>query len=103
MKSYHVQFSAKAQKIFNKLDNQVRIRISNWLMNNLEGCENPRQQDIALQGNLKGKWRYRVGGYKIIAEIQDDKVVILVLDVDKLTSRLLFAVRRHTESDEFPR
>ena len=83
MKSYHVQFSAKAQKTFNKLDNQVKVRISNWLMNNLEGCENPRQQGIALQGNLAGKWRYRVGGYRIIAEIQDDRVVILVVDVDK--------------------
>ena len=36
-----------------------------------------------MKGDLKDYWRYRVGNYRIIADIQDDKVVILVIDVVK--------------------
>ena len=83
MKSYHVELSNKAEKALDRLDEQVRTRISNWLIDNLEGCDNPRWKGIALRGKLAGKWRYRVGGYRIVAEIQDDKVIILIVDVDK--------------------
>lgn len=83
MRSYHVELSTKAEKAINRLDEQVKVRISDWLQENLEGCENPRIKGIALKGKLAGKWRYRVGGYRIVAEIQDDKVIILIVDVDK--------------------
>ena len=33
-------------------------------------------------GSLTGLWRYRVGDYRIIADIEDDVLVILVIDVD---------------------
>ena len=83
MKSYHVDYTPEAQKIIDKLDNSVRNRINNWIKDNLEGCENPRWQGKALKGQFQGRWRYRVGDYRIIAQIQDDKVIILVVDVDK--------------------
>ena len=83
MKSYSVDYTNAARKAIDKLDQQVKNRIENWINTNLEGCENPRFSGKALTGNFAGKWRYRVGGYRIIAEIQDDKVVILVIDVDK--------------------
>ena len=83
MKSFHVDYTPDAQKIIDKLDNSVRTRILDWIKKNLEGCENPRLHGKALKGNLNGRWRYRVGDYRIISEIHDDKVVILVVDVDK--------------------
>lgn len=83
MKSYHVDYTPKAKKILDSLDNSVRNRINNWLLTNLEGCENPRWQGKALKGNLKGRWRYRVGDWRIIADIQDEKIIILVVDVVK--------------------
>ena len=83
MKKYKVEFSPEGEKAFEKLDNSVATRIKNWLNNNLEGCENPRYKGRALTGNLASYWRYRVGDYRIIADIQDDKIVILVVDVDK--------------------
>ena len=43
--------------------------------------ENPRIKGKPLTGDLKGLWRYRVGDYRILAEIQDDKIVILILDI----------------------
>lgn len=46
---------------------------------NLEDCENPKEHGKALAANLKGYWRCRVGDCRIIADIQDDKIVILIL------------------------
>ena len=83
MKSYHVDYTPEAKKIIDKLDNSVSKRITNWIENNLDGCENPRFKGKLLKGNLQGYWRYRVGDYRIIAQIQDDRVVILIVDVDK--------------------
>ena len=65
MKSFHVEYSSTAEKAFDKLDNQVRVRIKNWIAKNLVGCENPRYKGRALSGNLAGYWRYRVGDYRI--------------------------------------
>lgn len=81
MKNYSVEYSQQAAKELLKLDRQTSDIIKHWIEKNLEGCENPRQHGKALQGNLRGKWRYRVGDYRIISEIQDDKVIILIIDI----------------------
>jgi len=83
MKKYTVNLMSTAQKALDKLDEPVRKRILKWIRNNLEECENPRWKGINLINHSKGNWRYRVGDYRIIAQIQDDKVIILVVDVDK--------------------
>lgn len=51
----------------------------NWITKNLVGCKNPREHGKALKGNLKNQWRYRVGDYRILCDIMDDKLIILVL------------------------
>ena len=83
IKKYSVEISPNAQKVIDKLDTKTRNRISKWIDDNLNGCENPRFQGKALKGDFKGKWRYRVGNYRLIAEIKDDQVIILIVDVDK--------------------
>ncbi len=79
---YSVEMAPKAEKLLNKLDNPIRIRIINWINTNLVDCENPRLHGKALNGNLSDKWSYRVGNYRIIADIEDDKILITVVDVD---------------------
>lgn len=64
VKKYRVDMLPQVKKILNKLDKKVRDRISKWIEKTLEGCENPRFKGKPLQGNLKGKWRYRIGDYK---------------------------------------
>ena len=54
----------------------MRLLILNWIGKNLEGCENPRQHGKPLVGNNAGVWRYRVGNYRILADILDDKLII---------------------------
>lgn len=43
--------------------------------------KNPRQTGKALQGDLKGLWRYRVGDYRLIVQIKDDELIILVVEL----------------------
>lgn len=80
---YSVKYKKSAWKKLNKMDAPVRERIKTWIEENLEGCENPRQKGHALVGDLQDLWRYRVGDYRIIAQIEDDKVIIMVVKIDK--------------------
>lgn len=81
MKKYTVEFSAECEKRFHKLDNSVKKLILTWLNKNLENCENPRVHGKALIGNKKGLWRYRVGNYRILCNIDDEQITILVVDI----------------------
>ena len=78
---YTVVFSEEALKDLKKLDKHTAALIIGWVRKNLEGCENPRAHGKGLTANLSGKWRYRVGDYRLLADIQDDKVVIMMLRV----------------------
>ena len=79
--NYKVDYTKSAIKKLKALDKPVRSMVLNWIEKNLIGCSNPRQHGKALVGNHSGKWRYRVGDYRIIADILDDKIIILVLNV----------------------
>ncbi len=78
---YTVDYDKKAYKQLRKMDTSESEKIYDWIDENLEGCENPRAYGKPLKGNRKGYWRYRVGDYRIIADIQDNKVLILVTEV----------------------
>lgn len=79
--SYKIVFSEKAKKQLKKLDKHIAALIIGWLEKNIEGSENPRIQGKGLTENRAGEWRYRIGDYRVICEIQDEKVIVLVLDV----------------------
>lgn len=79
--NYKVDYTNSAIKNLKALDKPVRNMVLNWIKKNLIGCSNPRQHGKALVGNHSGKWRYRVGDYRIIADILDDRIIILVLNV----------------------
>ena len=64
------------------MDRPTAKSIIAWIEDNLVGCENPRLHGKPLVGNHSGEWRYRVGDYRIIADIQDDRILILVLEVE---------------------
>lgn len=79
-KKYEVRLGKGAQKDIKKMDqNDARI-IMSWISKNLVNCEDPYAHGKALTGNLKSKWRYRVGNYRLISNIDDEKVVILILE-----------------------
>lgn len=79
--SYRVEFSKAALKQLKKLDRTTAAFILGWVRKNLEGCENPCIHGKELTANRSGEWCYRVGDYRLIAEINDGEVIILVLRV----------------------
>jgi len=79
--AYDVQYSENARRELRKIDrHQVKILIA-WIEKNLLGCENPRLYGKPLAGDQKGFWRYRVGAYRIISDIQDDVVRIEIINI----------------------
>ena len=78
-KKYEVRLEKSAQKSLKKMDQNDAKIIMAWISKNLVDCEDPYSHGKALQGDLKGKWRYRVGNYRLIAHIDSNNVIILVL------------------------
>jgi mRNA interferase RelE/StbE len=78
---YAVDYSSKAIRALEKIDRPSRSAIRDWIKINLVGCDNPRLRGKALSGPLGDLWRYRIGDYRIIAEIKDANVTILIVDV----------------------
>ena len=78
---YSVILTERAKIQLSKLDKPVAKLITSWLRKNLQGCENPRAHGKALTANHSGQWRYRIGDYRVIAEIQDDKVIIMIVEI----------------------
>ena len=79
--AYRVMFSDIALKKLQKMDKTTASLLIGSIEKKLEGCENPRLYGKPLNKNHKGKWRYRVGDYRILALIEDEKVLITVIEI----------------------
>ncbi|MGN0450358.1 MAG: type II toxin-antitoxin system RelE/ParE family toxin [Ruminococcus sp.] len=78
---YKVEYTAQAVKQLKKLDKHTAALIYGWIDKNLVDCANPRLHGKGLTANKSGQWRYRIGDYRLIAEIQDEKITILLLNI----------------------
>lgn len=78
---YRVVFEKNADKQLQKIDVTQQRIIANWISNNLEDTENPRIYGIALKGRSKQYWRYQVGDYRLIADIQDRRILIVIVAI----------------------
>lgn len=87
---YEISTTEKFDKAFKKLDRQTQRIIKAWIEKNLINCENPRIHGKALTSNRSGQWRYRVGDYRILAEIHDNKLVLILVDVGHIRDIYLF-------------
>ena len=81
MKRYNVELSDRFKREFRKLDRYTQKILRAWIDRNLAGCENPRAHGRGLTANRSGQWRYRIGEYRLICLIEDDRLVILALSV----------------------
>ena len=78
---YNVVFTEGAKKQLKKLDRHIASLIIGWIEKNLQNCQNPRIHGKGLTSNRSGQWRYRIGDYRLICEIQDENIIILVLEI----------------------
>jgi mRNA interferase RelE/StbE len=79
--AWTIEYAESVQKTVRKLDAQGRQRIRVFLEERVAKLDDPRSTGKALSGSLAGLWRYRVGDYRIIARIEDDRLVVLVVGI----------------------
>lgn len=79
--AWRVEISETARKQIDKLDRQIQSSIVKFFRERIEPSDDPRCSGKALRGDKDELWRYRVGDYRIICDIRDEIVTILVLRV----------------------
>ena len=82
-----VQFSKRAKTQIDGFSNEDRTAIFGWIVSNLQGCYNPRSFATTLQGELGDYPMYSVGKYNLYCLQEEDRVIILSIEVDNTASR----------------
>lgn len=78
---WRIEVTDTAKKQLAKLDHQVQSEIVRYLRERISTDEDPRRYGAPLRKELADRWKYRVGSYRLICEIQDEKILVLVLMV----------------------
>ena len=79
--SWEVEYSAKALKQLKKLDSSQSKLLIAWIEKNLVGCSDPRFLGKPLSGDKSEWWRYRIGSYRLLVELKDNKLQVLVVQI----------------------
>lgn len=79
--SYSVETTARFNREFRKLDRYTQRMLKGWIDKNLVNTDNPRRTGKGLTANRSGQWRYRIGDYRLICQIDDGKLVILAFSI----------------------
>jgi len=79
--AWTIDYTNTAKTQLRKLDKQAARRILDFMDERVAGRDDPRSTGKALTGPLGGLWRYRIGDFRVICDIQDDALRILVLQL----------------------
>lgn len=79
--AWTIDYADTAKGQLRKLDKQTARRIIDYMDERITGLDNPRSTGKALTGPLGGLWRYRVGDCRVICDIQDSVLLVLVVQV----------------------
>ena len=79
--SYRLEFTPDVKKQLKKMDKYQATLLTRWLYRNIDGTANPREHGKALSANRAGQWRYRIGNYLVIVEIEDERLVVTAIQV----------------------
>ena len=83
---YTVEYKQSVIKSLGKFDKHTALLITSWIEKYLCDSKNPRAHGKSLSANLSGSWRYRIGDYRILSNINDRTKTILILDIDHRSS-----------------
>ena len=70
---YTLSYDERLKKKIKKLDNGTKVILKKWI-------EKPRSKGKPLRGTLSKYWRYRIGDYRLIVEIEDDQLKIIAFE-----------------------
>jgi mRNA interferase RelE/StbE len=76
-----IEYACSAEKHLRSLDRPTRQRILDYLDQRIAPLDDPRSIGKCLKGELSEYWRYRIGDYRLICEIHDETIVVLVLRI----------------------
>lgn len=76
-----VEFTRQAEKSLSKMDPHVADNLLRYIENHLATLDDPRSEGRALTGEWSGYWRYRYKHYRLICEIVDAKLLIVVVRI----------------------
>jgi mRNA interferase RelE/StbE len=79
--AWRIEFLPSAEKELAKLGRAEAKRITQTLKNRIAARDDPRELGSALGGEIGGLWRWRIGDYRVIARIEDERITILVVRV----------------------
>lgn len=79
--AWRIEITRTATRQITKRDHPAQKSILRFLRERLSPADNPREWGRALQGEKRDLWRYRVGNYRLICDIQDEKITILVQEL----------------------
>lgn len=81
MPAWRVEFDRAAVRDLRKLGPEAERLILRYLRERISGSDDPRRFGHALTGDRRGLWRYRVGDFRIVASIEDNHFVVLVVTI----------------------
>ncbi len=79
--AWEIELAETAVKQLAGLDKAIQRRITKYLSERLAVADDPRVLGRALRGELSEYWRYRVGDYRLVCEVQDDVLTVLVVRI----------------------
>lgn len=79
--NYRLYYTKEAKKALKKLDKPILVMVKAWIEKNLNNTDDPRRYGKTLKGKYSGYWRYRVGNYRLICEIREQELVIILIDL----------------------
>ena len=79
--AWTIEYNSRAKKQLAGLDRIVQDTITRYMDERIAVLDNPRMLGKPLTGELKGYWRYRVGDYRVLAELHDKSITVLVVRV----------------------
>ncbi|EOH56039.1 plasmid stabilization system protein [Enterococcus faecium EnGen0263] len=79
--TYRLEFTPEIQKQLRKMDKHQAMLIVRWLYQHIDGIDDPRKFGKGLTTNRSGQWRYRIGKYRVLLEIEDKQLVVIAIQV----------------------
>ena len=79
--SWRIETTARFDREFKKLDRYTQRMVKAWIEKHLVSCDDPRVHGKGLTANRSGQWRCRIGDYRMICLIEDEKLIILALPI----------------------
>lgn len=77
--AWKISFTKNAVKQLSKLDREVARLIVRFMEEKIVGSSDARRYGHALVGDQKGRWRYRIGDYRVLCELRDNELLVVVI------------------------